>query len=184
MLASVLLTVVTIAIVGWQIGIQVQVNHVDAIVPPTFDLLTTNTTRHINYFMTSASPLYISSSGIDTSDLLVVTIVNNMRTLSGKYISNVLTFVAMRITFNGDGHTTASLTVLSDGTHGMIIGGMPCNLPMLYKQDVAPFNVTSGRMTCNPLNTNEITYSITPRIGASIGFNYLSYVISFTTDAT
>lgn len=175
---SVFLSIILVGLIGWQIGIQVQVSHVDSAVPP-LSFMKTNTSQHVYFFTTSTSPEYVSSVGINNNSFLFVCTIDKITTLSGLSKSFILVFTNLGTTFVGDGVTAASLTInLPD--QSFVVGGVPVNLPVVYAgAGVSAVGRAIGSLTI----PSEITMTFVPPNGASTQ-NWSSMILSFTTDYT
>lgn len=172
------LLLVAVSLFAWQIAIQVQVSNVDGAVPP-LALLTTGVNRTVHYFQTSASPQYVSSSGIDVNSFLIVGIIDDTITLSGSKKSTANIFCFMTTTFTGDGVTAASLTI-NVGNTVFVIGGAPVNLPYMFG---SVSNYVVGRLVGNSAIPSELTISFIPTNG-TVTQNWSSIITIFTTDYT
>lgn len=174
------LAILLTSLIGWQIGIQVQVSRVDN-AAPSFALATTNTSGYFAYIDATANPLYVTSSGINLNTFLVVSLCSVEATLSGRSSITFSIYFQGDSAFVGDGIQEASLTVDALGlpSDASFIGGSKLNLPAVLVYDNRQ-NLVKGRVFSHALNSTRITVSFVPTNGTLVGTTFATTLFTVT----
>lgn len=125
------LTVIVLGLLGWQIATQVQVSRVAWLQNVTFTNMTVSTFQSIQNVSSTASSLFVASSGIDntTGAFFITTILNGQTSYSGATIATFGIYYAFTTTFVGDDATPAYIVIDIANLHGLVLELAP-----------APFN--------------------------------------------
>lgn len=178
-----ILSAILLGLVGWQIGIQVQVSNVDATVPPSFGLMSVNSSNAVTFLLSSASSQYVTSNNIDLNNFLVTSLSSMTATLSGKQQALMTLFVIFTSTVDADGIAPLSLTVkLPNIPQNILFGGAPLNTPIVFRVDATGLFLVGNLSMDTSTSPVQLTASIIPKVGTLSGSMLSMSVTTLTSD--
>lgn len=139
------LAFVTIGLLGWNIGLQIQVSNTANKLPSTFAYMPVAHWSELAVLTSSTSPGYNSSENINTGQLLFIIAMRGQEYVSGNSTAELIVFASLTVDSVGPPETVYSLTIaIPSNMHGIVIDPQT-QLPLVFagSTDVTAFSFES-----------------------------------------